>query len=101
LDAYWFSASQVGQEWVFAVRDEGAGIAPAEQQRLFTAFAEVGTRKTGGERSTGLGLTIAQKIVAAHGGRIWVESAPGQGTTFYFSLPLNEQNANNLQESRP
>lgn len=84
----WLSARWEEQQLVFAVRDEGPGLTPEEQARLFQAFARAGTRKTAGERSTGLGLAIARLIVEAHGGRIWVESLPGQGATFLFTLPL-------------
>jgi signal transduction histidine kinase len=69
------------------VRDEGPGIAPADQKRLFAPFEAAGTRKTAGERSVGLGLAIARLVVEAHGGRIWVESIPGHGATFFARLP--------------
>ena len=87
----WLSARWDDQNLVFAVRDEGPGIAPEDQARLFTAFGRAGTRKTGGERSVGLGLAIARTVVEAHGGRIWVESIPGQGAIFLFSLPTQNQ----------
>ena len=87
----WLSVRWEAQSLVFAVRDEGQGIAPDDQKRLFTAFGRGGNRKTAGERSTGLGLTIARLIVEAHGGRIWVESTPGAGSTFLFSVPIHEQ----------
>jgi signal transduction histidine kinase len=83
----WLSSRRDGANLVFAVRDESQGISPEDQARLFTAFGQAGTRKTAGERSTGLGLAIARKVVEAHGGRIWVKSLPGQGATFLFSLP--------------
>ncbi len=76
-----------GPSLAVSVRDEGPGIGPGQQARLFKAFGRAGGKKTGGERSTGLGLTIARLIVEAHGGRIWVESPPGQGATFRFTLP--------------
>jgi signal transduction histidine kinase len=79
------------QNLVFAVRDEGPGIDTEEQAKLFTAFGRAGTRKTAGERSVGLGLSIARLIVEAHRGRIWVESTPGQGATFLFALPNQTQ----------
>ena len=84
----WLSVRWTESELIFAVRDEGPGLTPADQARLFTAFAQAGTRKTAGERSVGLGLAIARMVIAAHGGRLWVESFPGQGATFLFALPL-------------
>lgn len=73
---------------VFFVRDEGQGIAEDKLASLFQPFSKAGTKKTQGERSIGLGLAIAKKIVDAHGGRIWAESQPGQGATFLFSIPM-------------
>jgi signal transduction histidine kinase len=87
----WLTSRWEGQNLVFAVRDEGPGITPEDQSRLFTAFGRTGQRKTAGERSTGLGLAIARLVVEAHGGRIWVESRPGHGATFLFSLPTKEE----------
>jgi signal transduction histidine kinase len=87
----WVSAHRDAQAVIFAVRDEGQGLSVEYQARLFTAFGRAGTKKTAGERSTGLGLAIARKVVEAHGGRIWIESVPGQGATFLFSVPLQEQ----------
>ncbi|MCX6875226.1 MAG: HAMP domain-containing sensor histidine kinase [Verrucomicrobia bacterium] len=84
----WLSARWDDTQLVFAVRDEGSGIAPEDQARLFSAFARAGTRKTAGERSVGLGLTIARLVVEAHGGRLWVESEPGHGATFFAALPI-------------
>ncbi len=86
----WLSARWEEAQLVFAVRDEGSGLGPEEQARLFTAFGRGGAKKTGGERSTGLGLAIARLVVEAHGGRIWVESPPGKGATFLFALPAAE-----------
>jgi signal transduction histidine kinase len=71
-----------------SVTDTGVGVAPEDQARIFEEFQQVdasSTRKKGG---TGLGLAIAKRIVELHGGRIWVESTPGQGSTFAFTLPL-------------
>ncbi len=85
------SAHWEDRNLVFAVRDEGPGIPPEDQARLFTAFGQTGARKTAGERSTGLGLAIARLVVEAHGGRIWVESCPGHGAAFLFSLPTKEE----------
>jgi signal transduction histidine kinase len=77
------------QQLIVSVRDQGQGIAPEDQQRIFQPFQTVALKGTAGEKSTGLGLMIAQKIVTAHGGRIWVESSEGQGTTFCFSIPVS------------
>jgi len=71
-----------------SVRDTGPGISSADQARLFREFRQADnaiTRKKGG---TGLGLAISKRIVEMHGGRIWVESRPGQGSTFTFTLPV-------------
>lgn len=71
-----------------AVRDQGQGIPATEVQHLFQAFGTTSVRSTGGEKSTGLGLMIARQVVVAHGGRIWVESAVGEGSTFSVALPI-------------
>jgi len=71
-----------------AVCDTGPGIAPPDQAKIFEEFQQADssiTRKKGG---TGLGLSIAKRIIEMHGGRIWVESEPGKGSTFYFTLPV-------------
>jgi len=70
------------------VRDTGQGIPANEQGNLFRKFGQLSVRSTKGEKSTGLGLLIAKKIVDLHGGQIWVESEAGKGSTFSFSLPL-------------
>jgi signal transduction histidine kinase len=72
-----------------AVRDQGQGIPADELSNLFKPFGITSTRSTGGERSTGLGLTIAKKVVDAHGGRIEVESAEGIGSKFIVHLPVD------------
>ncbi len=72
---------------LFAVRDTGEGIPPDAFERIFQKFGQVESRKAGRKMSTGLGLTFCKLVVEAHGGRIWVESELGQGSTFLFSLP--------------
>jgi len=81
------SAHLRGEEIVVGVTDSGIGIAPTDQQKVFEKFKQVGDTLTDKPKGTGLGLPICKEIVEYHGGRIWVESAPGQGSTFSFSLP--------------
>lgn len=76
-----------GEQILFSVQNSGPGIAEDEMHYLFSPFSKTSTAKTGGEKSTGLGLTIARKIVEAHHGEIRAESTVGQGTIFYINLP--------------
>ncbi len=79
---------RMADQVVVSVRDEGQGIPAKEIDRLFKWFGRTSVRGTEGERSTGLGLAIARRIVAGHRGRIWVESEVDKGSTFYVSLPI-------------
>ncbi len=74
---------------VTEVQDQGIGIPENEIGKLFTKFYRVTTRQGRGRPGSGLGLAICKAIVEAHGGRIWVQSQPGKGSTFYFSLPAS------------
>jgi light-regulated signal transduction histidine kinase (bacteriophytochrome) len=77
------SATAQGNAWVFAVRDNGIGIDPTHGDRIFGLFKRFHNDAHPG---AGVGLAIARQIVEQHGGRIWVDSQPGVGATFYFSL---------------
>jgi PAS domain S-box-containing protein len=79
------TAERRGEIALLAVTDTGAGIPPDSQQRIFEKFYQVPGRPGGG---AGLGLAISKEIIRAHGGRIWVESHPGHGAKFQFTLPL-------------
>jgi signal transduction histidine kinase len=80
-----FKASRSEDEAVFVVDDRGPGIAPEFQDRIFEQFYRVSTDREG----TGLGLPLARRLIELQGGRIWVESRPGEGSRFYFSVPLS------------
>lgn len=83
----WVRPSTIRGLVVFGVRDEGPGIAPEEQDRLFQKFQRIrGQRARRG--GTGLGLAFCKLVVEAHQGKIWLDSAPGAGSTFAFSLPV-------------
>ncbi len=83
-------AAKSDTEVIISVRDEGQGIPPNELNRLFIPFENLSVKSTGGEQSTGLGLAIVKRVVEGHGGRIWVQSEVGVGSTLSFSLPLTE-----------
>ena len=77
--------------WIIGVQDQGPGLAPEDHAQLFENFARLSARPTGGEKSTGLGLAITRRLVAAHGGSIHAESEPDQGARFWFILPHEDK----------
>jgi PAS domain S-box-containing protein len=79
------TATPQNHEWVFAVRDNGVGFEPHYARQIFGVFKRLQNRSVSG---TGIGLAICRRIVERHGGRIWAESEPGKGSSFYFTMPM-------------
>lgn len=90
--------ASAAQRVVVRVTDTGAGIAAEESERVFDKFYQCASNTQARHAGTGLGLAIARHIVEAHGGRIWVESQPGTGATFVFTLPVDAPNQQETQD---
>ena len=78
-----------GAEWIVSVSDEGIGIDPEDQERIFEVFQRLHSHEE--HAGTGIGLALCERIVERHGGEIWVDSEPGEGTTFSVTLPAGPQ----------
>ena len=85
------SATTVNTHFAVSVADTGRGIPKEHQARIFEQFHQVDSSNTKAKGGTGLGLAIAKQIVEMHGGRIWVESAPGKGSNFQMELPIRAE----------
>ena len=84
------SARIEGENLVVGVSDQGIGISVRDQGRLFAPFERLEYLRAAGVKGIGLGLLVCRRLVEAHGGWIWLESEPGKGSTFFFTLPLSE-----------
>jgi signal transduction histidine kinase len=93
------TASATNGSYTIAVNDTGPGIAEADQAKIFEEFKQSDSAQTKAKGGTGLGLSIAKRIVEMHGGKLWVESAVGCGSTFFFTVPLKVESQVGAQQT--
>ena len=93
------SAERTADEWVIAVSDAGIGIGPDDQDRIFEVFERLHAREE--HEGTGIGLALCRHIVERHGGEIWVDSTPGEGATFSFTLPAADDGGRDAGDGAP
>ena len=89
-------AEQVDDSVLVSVIDNGIGISTEDQSIIFEEFRQVATKNQNRPEGTGLGLALTKKFVEMHGGRIWVSSEPGKGSTFAFTLPITQRQEGRL-----
>jgi PAS domain S-box-containing protein len=85
------SAKRRGNDWIFSVSDNGIGIDPKHYEQIFEIFKRLHNQKD--KPGTGIGLAVCRRVVNRHGGKIWVESEPGHGSTFHFTIPAQAEQA--------
>jgi PAS domain S-box-containing protein len=95
------SARREDDHLIVSVSDQGEGIPPRDQSKLFKPFHQIGQVVPGPLGGAGLGLLVCRRLVEAHGGRIWVESQPGNGSTFSFTLPVTKRTSPRRTKPRP
>jgi signal transduction histidine kinase len=93
------SAEDRGNEILVSIHDTGIGIPKKDLDKIFTGFYHAGYKLSYEYKGPGLGLAISRKIVESHGGRIWAESEPGKGSTFYFTIPKHPENIETLKNT--